>query len=159
MAGQRSRLQAISRRCFAITALLLLALIVLPLARNTRTLTPTERRLVGSWTTPSPQGPRITRVWAFTSDRRVMIRDISDETGAVAGEASGDEATWFVDGQTIVIRRPGTASLFERALGMRKDSWDRYPIVSVSDDALVIGYEVYRVVLKRSTIDPSDKLR
>src|SRR5580692_9855464 len=87
MAGQRSRLQAISRRCFAITALLLLALIVLPLARNTRTLTPTERRLVGSWTTPSPQGPRITRVWAFTSDRRVMIRDISDETGAGAGEA------------------------------------------------------------------------
>lgn len=152
-------MRTIQRRWFAITALLLVSLLGLLLARNSLTLTPTARRLVGSWTTPGPGGPGVTRTWTFRSDRRVTIRDDSDKSGLVVGEVTGDDdATWFVEGQTIIIRRQPTASLIDRALG-KNVLWDRMPIVSLSDDVLVIGNAAYRVVLKRAATDPPQKLR
>jgi hypothetical protein len=129
--------------------------------RSRAALTLMERKLADSWIA-DPSGeeqlPDIRRIFTFTTDRRVTGR-VVDGLGATVGALMGDkDETWFIDGQTLFIRRgrKSKPSLRERISG-DVFVWDRWPIASLSDDVLVIGNETWghRYVLKRAAIIPT----
>jgi hypothetical protein len=129
--------------------------------RSRAALTLMERKLVGSWIAdPSgeEQPPGARRTFTFTSDRRVTGR-VVDSVGATVGELMGDkDETWFIDGQTLFIRRgrKGQPSLRDRISG-DVFVWEQWPIASLSDDVLVIGNETWgrRFALKPAATSPN----
>jgi len=155
--GHGSRNGMIVRRCLLIAALLTVFVVGVLWVRNRAALTSTERKLVGRWV--MEQSPDVTRVMKLASDRRVTIRDCTNGSGAIVGEVAGDkDETWFVDGQTLFIRRgrKGLPSLRDTISG-NVFLWDELPIASLSNDRLVIGNETWgrRFVLKRAAISPN----
>jgi hypothetical protein len=138
------------RRAIVLVALLALIVAGLLCARHRWFLTSTERKLVGSWV--RADSPATMRVVTFASNRRATGR-VVDRSGATGGEIFGDKnETWFVEGQTVFIRRgrKGSPFLLERISG-NVFRWDQWPIGSLTDDTLVIGDESWgqRFVLKR----------
>ncbi len=139
------------RRPLLLVAVLALIVVGLLCARHRWFLTSTEWKLVGSWVRADL--PATMRVVTFASDRRATGR-VVDRSGATVGEILGDkDETWFVDGQTVFIRRgrKGSPSLLELVSG-NDFRWDQWPIASLTDDTLVIGDESWgqRFVLKRN---------
>jgi hypothetical protein len=158
MNGDVNRNGIVVRRRLGIAALLLTVFVVGVLwVRSRADLTPMERQLVGRWI--MEQSPGVTRVMTLASDRRVTIRDSATGSGAILGEVLGDkDEIWFVDGQTLFIRRgrKGLPSLRDR-ISHNVFVWDQWPIASLSDDVLVIGNEAWarRFVLKRAATSPN----
>jgi hypothetical protein len=137
------------RRAIVLVALLTLIVAGLLCAQHRWLLTATERKLVGSWV--MADSPTTTRVLNFTSDRRATGR-VVDRSGATVGEIFGDkDETWFVDGQTVFIRRgpKGSPSLLELISGNDR-LWEEWPIVSLTDDTLVVGNERWSLRLVRN---------
>jgi hypothetical protein len=97
----------------------------------------------------SPQGPGTTRVLTFESDGRLTSVDLSDQSGIVLQDRV---ATWHVDGQMVVFRkhRPGIASLLDAIPGVGPPE-ERIPILSVSDDELLVGNPATPMTYKRAT--------
>ena len=139
------------RRQLLLVALLALVVVGLLWMRHRGVLTSTERKLVGSWV--RADSPRTRRVLTFATDRGVTGR-VVDRFGGPIAEILGDkdEAWWFVDDQTVFIRRgrKGSPSVLERISG-NDFRWDQWPIVSLTDDTLVLGNESWgqRFVRKR----------
>ena len=71
-----------------------------------------------------------------------MTGRVVDRFGGPIAEILGDkdEAWWFVDDQTVFVRRgrKGSPSVLERISG-NDFRWEQWPIVSLTDDALVIA--------------------
>jgi hypothetical protein len=156
MEGHASRNGMIVRRWLVIAALLTVFVVGVLWVRSRAALTPMERKLVGRWVMEQSSGTR--RFMTLASDRRVTIRDFANGSGAILGEVVGaKDEIWFVDGQTLFIRRgrKGQPSLRDRISG-NVFLWDQWPIESLSDDVLVIGNETWdrRFVLKRAAINP-----
>jgi hypothetical protein len=149
------------RRSLVLAALLMALLVGVLWARSRTALTPTERKLVGSWIMdPSltKLAPGSARVMTFASNRRVTMRDVANDSGAILGEVLGDkDETWFIDGHTLFIRRgrKGSPSLREVISG-DVFNWDELPIASLSDNEIVIGNENWghHLVLNRAVTSP-----
>jgi len=133
-----------SRRWLTAVALLLTILFGVVVARWNSALSPFERRLVGSWQFRNPgDTPGQIRVMALTADRRVRIVSVVERTGQIDGElVAPGEATWFVKDQTLFLeRRQAGVSLVDVMFwGKQLYSWDRIPLVSVSDDQFVAEF-------------------
>ncbi len=149
--GLGGRIERPLRRELLLVAVLALVVAGLLWMRHRTSFTSTEGKLVGSWV--RADSPTTTRVFNFTSDRRATGR-IVDHSGATIAEIFGDkDETWFVDGQTVFIRRgrKGSPSLLELISG-NVFRWEQWPIVSLTDDALVIADQAktYRFDFKRA---------
>ena len=145
----------LSRRWLAVVALLVAIVSAVVVARWNSALSPFERRLAGSWTTPYAPGQ--IRVITLTADRRVSEELVAERTGETVGEAVGPgEATWSVEDQQLIIeRRRAGVSLFDALFGKPLYSRDLIPLVSVSDDQFVVefgtGNTAHRLTFKRAT--------
>jgi hypothetical protein len=152
---QWKRNRTILRRFVAVAGSLVLLIGGAWLVGKRRGLTSTEEKLVGTWTMPSPVGAGLTRAWIFGTDRSVTIGDLANKSGPFVSEVTSDgEATWFVDGQTLVIRKQRSGSSFFDEIWGQRYNIDRLPIASLSDDVIELGNEAwgtYRVVLKRES--------
>jgi hypothetical protein len=139
------------RRAFAFATLLTLVAFGVWCVQNRTALNATERKLVGSWIGPDSAGRA--EAFTFAPHRRITSRVVNRSGATVGKGALGDkDEIWFVDGQTILIRRgrKGQPSLVERVSG-NDYLWDKWPIASLTDDTLVIGDENWsqRFVLRR----------
>jgi hypothetical protein len=137
------------RRPILIVGVLAIVVAGLLCAPHRWLLTSTERKLVGSWA--RADSPTTTQVFIFASDRRVTGRVVG-RSGATVGEVLGDkDETWFVDGQTVFIRRgrKGSPSLLELVSG-NDFRWEQWPIVSLTDNTLVVGNESWSLRLVRT---------
>jgi hypothetical protein len=148
--GLGNRSEMLRRRALVPAVLLAVVVAGLLWVRHRASLTAMERKLVGSWV--SDDSPRTMRVLTFAADRRVTGR-VVDRLGGPIAEILGDkDETWFVDGQTVFVRRgrKGSASYVERVTG-RDFLWDQWPIASLTDDTLVVADRAksYRFDFKR----------
>jgi hypothetical protein len=151
-----------SRRWLLVTlifAIPLVGLVVgIMVVRRSVPLSPTERRLVGSWTTPDRPG--CIQLMTLTPDRRLTGQLISEKSGAIISHVySPGEATWYLEDETLSFERRGPqfrVSMFDVLLG-RQLNW--YRLLSVSDDQFVLEFVInngtHRTTFKRAASSPT----
>ncbi len=134
--------------CLTTAAFCVLWLSHSPVTQNS--VAQNEHRLLGTWTVASWDEPKTVRTLQFHSNRTVTIRTSSAATGAVVNTST---IHWRLDGSGLILEwERHNMPAFLRRVIYGPDQTSLLPVVSISDQQVVLGEARDLTILKRVEI-------